>query len=112
MTAVLLSRDGTAEVAEPQVTGAWSARGLVRTDAYGRPGDQFIRQELKGIGVGVWPISWFDQMVSFPVDNRVPIESIVDARRDLAEASDAFSRLNRRLSEKGMLVREAEGRNG
>lgn len=111
MRAVLLPGDGTAEVAEREVPTPGPHEVLVRTDAYGRPSDQFIRQKLKLIGAWVWPISEFDQMVSLPIGNRVPIESIVSARRDLGEASDAFSRFDRPLTEKGMFVWEPEGRN-
>lgn len=75
------------------------------------PSEQFVRKELEVIGAWVWPIFEFDEMVRFLLDNRVPIESTVSDRRDLAEAPDAFSRFERRLTEKVMFVWEPDGRN-
>jgi threonine dehydrogenase-like Zn-dependent dehydrogenase len=70
------------------------------------PSEQFIRKELEVIGAWVWPIYEFDEIVRFLLDHNVDIESTVSDRRDLGEAADAFSRVERRLSEKVMFVWE------
>lgn len=68
------------------------------------PSEQLLRKELNVIGSWVWPISEFQEIVRFILDHRIPIESTVSDRCDIAEAPSAFDRVERRLAEKIMFV--------
>jgi threonine dehydrogenase-like Zn-dependent dehydrogenase len=68
------------------------------------PSEQFIRKELDVIGAWVWPIFEYEEILRFLLQHRIAIESTVSDRYDLAQAPEAFDRVERRLAEKAMFV--------